>query len=270
MTPNFDPVETAERFLTVIKSLNEFDKAEVRGVVQTLLSPTQRDLCFTGNYYRGVANVETVLTLKRVSDFQAIAMLARALFEFAIDIKLINVVSDSVTKILTFTEVEKLRSARRIVAFKRSNPSAQVNAAIYEEYIKTQGSRIGAERAKLWPGVKNSDLRHWAHLNLAERVDLLKGEFEELHAVNYPQLSLYVHSGMTGIVNLDKESFRALAAVAFTVILKSYIILMTAVIDEFKITSANEKIKEKMTLAKMLPFTDGQGEANALAQAILG
>jgi len=144
-----------------------------------------------------------------------------------------------------------------------------VNAEVFQEYIDTQATRIDAERAKLWPGVKKSDLRHWAHLNLAERVEVLKGELEELHAVNYPQLSLYVHSGMTGIVNLEKESFRALAAIAFTVILKSYMILMTAVIDEFKISKASEKIKRKMTLAKMLPFTDGRAEAEALAHAIL-
>lgn len=266
----FDPVEITERFFTVIKSLNDFDKAEVRGVIQTLIAPTPRDMCFTGNYYRGVANVETVLSLKNVRDFQAIAMLARALFELAVDIRLINAVPDSVNKLLTFTDVEKLRSARRIVAFKAANPSAQVDATIYDQYIASNGSRIDAERAALWPGIKNSDLRHWAHMNLAERVKLLKAPFEELHAVNYPQLSLYVHSGMTGIVNLQKESFRALAAVAFTVVFQSYMILLTAVIDEFRISSANEKIRDKMTLAKMLPFTNSPAEEQALTRALLG
>jgi hypothetical protein len=46
MTPGdpFDPVEITERFFTVIKSLNEFDKAEVRGVIQTLVAPRERDI----------------------------------------------------------------------------------------------------------------------------------------------------------------------------------------------------------------------------------
>jgi hypothetical protein len=272
LTPNtaFDRVEIAERFFTVIKSLNEFDKAEIRGVIQTLISPTQREMCFIGNYYRGVGNVETLLSLKSVRDFQAIAMLARSLFELAVDIRLINIVPDSVTKMLTFSDVEKLRSARRIAAFKTTHPSAQVEAAIYEEYIANNGARIDAERAALWPGVKNSDLRHWAGLNLPKRVELLKAPFNELHAVNYPQLSLYVHSGMTGIVNLEKESFRALAAVAFSVVLQSYMVLMTAMIDEFRISRANDKVKDKMILANMLPFTDGPTERLALARALLG
>jgi uncharacterized protein DUF5677 len=272
MTPDtaFDPVEITERFFTVVKSLNEFDKAEVRGVIQTQISPNKREICFTGNYYRGVGNVETLLSLKSVRDFQAIAMLARTMFELAVDIKLINIVPDSVTKMLTFSDVEKLRSARRIVAFKTTHPSAQVDVTIYEEYIANDGARIDGERASLWPGVKSSDLRHWADLNLAKRVELLEAPFDELHAVNYPQLSLYVHSGMTGIVSLGKESFRALAAVAFTVVLQSYMVLMTAIIDEFRISSANDKIKDKMMLAKMLPFTDGPAEQLALARALLG
>ena len=150
----FDPVEITERFFTVIKSLNEFDKAEVRGVIQTLIAPTERDICFTGNYYRAVANVESILTLKNVRDFQAVAMLARALFELAVDIKLINAVNDSVRKVLTFTDVEKLRSAKRIVAFKTANRSAQVDATIYQQYIASNGARIDAERQLLWPGLR--------------------------------------------------------------------------------------------------------------------
>ena len=58
--PGFDAPEMTERFYTSLKSLNEFDKLHVRGVVQTLLSQTRRDLCVIGNYYRAVGNVETL------------------------------------------------------------------------------------------------------------------------------------------------------------------------------------------------------------------
>jgi hypothetical protein len=40
--------------------------------------------------------------------------------------------------------------------------------------------------------------------------------------------------------------------------------------DEFRISAANEKIKDKMTLAKMLPFTNGPEEQRALTRALLG
>src|SRR5579864_4772478 len=40
----FDPKETIERYFTVIKSLNEIDRKEVRGIIQTLLSIPPRSV----------------------------------------------------------------------------------------------------------------------------------------------------------------------------------------------------------------------------------
>jgi hypothetical protein len=62
---DFDPVETTERFFTIINSLNQFDKTELRGILKTLIGEkTDREICYLGLYYRAVANIETVLLLK--------------------------------------------------------------------------------------------------------------------------------------------------------------------------------------------------------------
>ena len=97
-TEGFDPVEITERFFAVVKSLSEFDKDEILGTLETLVLPTDRDICFKANYSRAYTNVDSVLTLKRMSDFQAVAMIARTLMELAIDVKLINFVEDAVEK----------------------------------------------------------------------------------------------------------------------------------------------------------------------------
>lgn len=123
MTAALDPKEMVERYFTVIKSLNEFDKKEVRGKIQTLLLPSNRDLCFTGAYYRAAGNIESTLCLKSIRDFQAIAMMARSLFEIAVDLALTAQIPDSETKILAFVDLEKLRAARKIVEFKSANPT---------------------------------------------------------------------------------------------------------------------------------------------------
>jgi hypothetical protein len=110
----------------------------------------------------------------------AVAMLARAIFELAEDIKLINAIPDSVKKMLTFTDVEKLRSAKRIVSFKNANPSAQVDATIYDQYIVNNGARIDAERAALWPGVKTArweenNMRYFRFLSTVWRCSRVAG-----------------------------------------------------------------------------------------------
>jgi len=66
----FDPLQATDRFYTMVKSLNEFDKMEVRGVIETLLSTSGRERCFIGTYHRAMANIETLLEFKRQNTFR--------------------------------------------------------------------------------------------------------------------------------------------------------------------------------------------------------
>lgn len=100
--------QNTDRFYTMVKSLREFDKQEVKGVVDTLLSTSERERCFIATYYRATGNVTSLLEFKHAKHFQAIAMLTRNLFELSVDIKLIDLIPDGPAKIREFTDVEKL------------------------------------------------------------------------------------------------------------------------------------------------------------------
>jgi len=259
---------TTDRFYTMLKSLREFDRIEVRGVIQTLLSTSARERAFLGTYYRGTANVDSLLELKNASHFQAIAMLARSLFELAVDIRLVDVIQDSVTKINEFNDVEKLRCARKILKFAAMSPTTQIDTSTYSAFVKNNESRVRAAASLLWPGSIKGVL-HWSGLRLSERVALLSTPFNEIYEVHYPRLSWYVHSGLTGAVNLKAETFTILCAVAYKVAADSYWELLLAMINEFKIAKASEKIEEKLKAAKLLPFTDTPAEAEQLFRSLL-
>jgi hypothetical protein len=196
-------------------------------------------------------------------------MIARSLFEIAVDSRLLGKVPGGIKKMIAYSDVEKLRSANKIIRFKQANPDAKLDVSIYQQFIDSDTARIDAERKALWPGVKNSDIRHWSLMSLPERAAVLKAPFEQVHAVNYPQLSWFVHSGLTGIVSVKKETFGTFAGVAFTLAAECYMVIMADVIDALKVAKANGKIKEMMTLAKMLPFTDGAEQARALEVYLL-
>ena len=116
--------------------------------------------------------------------------------------------------------MEKLRAARRIVEFKDQHPTATVASRVYEAFIRTEGARIERDAKTLWP---DSQLNvHWSGKKFEKRLDLVGAPFDQIYAVNYPQLSWYAHSGLTGIINLEKKSFRATAGVAFTVAAECY------------------------------------------------
>ena len=53
----------AEQMHAVVKSIREFDKHKVEGVLSSILGPTDRENCFLGTYYRAVGNVDSLLAL---------------------------------------------------------------------------------------------------------------------------------------------------------------------------------------------------------------
>jgi hypothetical protein len=102
----------AEQMHAVVNSIREFDKLKLAGIISAIIKPSDRENCFLGTYYRAAGNIDSLLTLSSPKHFQAAAMLARSLFELAVDIKLIDKVHFGWAKMVFFGDVEKLRSAR--------------------------------------------------------------------------------------------------------------------------------------------------------------
>lgn len=258
--------EEPARFFSTLTSLNEFDKIEIRNVIRGLIGPTQREVCFATNYYRAIANVESILALNHVKHVQGIASAARALFELAVDAALIDRVPRGPEKMLALIDVEKMRSAQAIVDFKAANPSSQVDATTFQEFIRLECARIVALRDSLWPG--RPDVQHWSLMKMLKRVEMLGPPFHELYVVEYPRLSWYVHSGLTGFANLQRESFELMAGIAFTIAVKSYMALMATIIGEFKLDKHDPKIRTRMEYARMVPWTDGEEQARQLRREL--
>jgi hypothetical protein len=113
-------------------------------------------------------------------------------------------------------------------------------------------------------------LTHWSGMNLKERTAKLGHPFDELYEVKYPQMSWYTHSaGSTGF-DLKRETYPLLAGVYFELAAMCYMALLTSVIEEFKLTAADDKIKSKMRYAQMMPFTDTDEQLQALERGLLG
>ena len=77
-----------------------------------------------------------------------------------------------------------------------------------------------------------------------------------IYEVDYPRLSWYVHSGVTGVINLKSETFVHLCANAFSLAADSYREVLEAIVRKFKIDKAISKIDLKLYAAKAFPFND--------------
>jgi hypothetical protein len=258
--------QMTDLFFTVLKSLAKFDQLEVHGVIGGLLSPSDREKCFIATYRRTTANVSTLLGLTEPKHFQAIAMLSRALFELAVDIRLLEALPQSCERMIAFVNVEKLRCARKVLQFKADHQGSNVDTTTFASFVTNNGASVDAEKATLWPNMQK--VSHWSGRDLRSRVKLLKAPFQEIYDVYYPSLSWHVHSGLTGVINLQAETFALICGQAFKLAADSYWETLSAMIDEFKLAKGNKKIQGKMQAAKMLPFTDSPLQAEQLLQEL--
>ena len=264
---NPDPIKTptaeenAGLFRAVLQSLKEFNDVEIKNVMEGLIMPTDRENCFLACYWRAVANVDTLLGMTQVRNVQAIAMLARTMIEIAVDIRLIDLIQDSVPKILIHTQIEKLKAAQRVTAY-ASNHSLDSPVPIdpYQQFVMKKQIWIESEAAKLWPAVALKDIHHWSSLTMASRVKLLKQPLEELYELFYRMLSWQVHSGSTGVMGLAKETFVHFCTLGFRIAAIACEEILKALATEFKLASAIDAIDKKMEFAKFLPLVKGENE----------
>ncbi|HWB84495.1 MAG TPA: DUF5677 domain-containing protein [Bryobacteraceae bacterium] len=257
------------RFFASIKSLNELDRLEVRNLVSTGLigAPTNREHYFLLNYNRAVLSVDLLLTLTGYKHFQTVANISRSVFEIAVEMWMMQAESGSTEKITAFIECEKLRAARKIMKYGVNDTKKAGLLSIYMDYIKQNGDRIDAEQQRIWPGKRK--VGHWSVKDMAQRCELLGGEFDELYSFHYAELSWYVHSGVIGVANVDQDTIAHLCGIAFQIIVKCYSLILEAIINCFQMYNADDRLKKKIVLARMLPFTESERERAALARVSL-
>lgn len=252
----------------VLVSLEQFDDIEIRPVVQSLLSMTERETCFVGTYYRAVANIRTAILLKQPTHYQAAAMLARANIELAMDMKLLNVVPDAVPKMMAFADSEKLRTAQKVMEFAKTASSAVPDITTYQAHVAGNEQRVLDLRRRLWGSEKAPD--HWSGMKIRERATSLGEPFGELYEVKYRQLSFHAHAGLTGVLGIDKLTLGAICGDAFGIAATCYELVLDSIVTELHIRKANEKIDKKLELARLAPGAKTDEQRAALKQVLLG
>ena len=73
---------------------------------------------------------------------------------------------------------------------------------------------------------------------------------------------------MTGF-DLKPETYPLVAGTYFELASMCYMVLLTCVIEKFKLAIADDKIKSKMRYAQMIPFTDTDEQLQQLERELL-
>jgi len=256
------------RFYATLNSLQQFNNVELKTTILEIPIDDRADSrqkCVIATYYRIRSNVESMLTLTRRRDVQAIAMLARTVLELAIDLRLMNRVGQSPERMIAFADTERLRAARNLTEFKHLNPESQLDVIIQDNFVRDRGTEIDATTARLWPHAGR--LRHWSGMNLAQRANEVGTPFPDLYHRAHTLLSWYVHSGLMGVMNLPADTFTTVAGHAFAVAVEAYDNCLDFIIREFPFRFES-RFLNLLAYAKRAPWPENEDEATALRREL--
>jgi Family of unknown function (DUF5677) len=260
-----DATKRVEYFYSILKSIHEYSISEIKGVLGTLISPSLEEQCYVALYYRTWCDVESLLALKNIQHFQALGMLARALYELSVDLELITKVENAPNKMGHFTDIEKLRGCKQMAEFAKKNPLTELAKADWQDqYVQMNEVRIEKATAALWPGVEMRKLTHWSGLSLRRRVFLLDTAQQEMYEFYYRQLSWNVHSGLEGVIDLDASKFADKCGMSYYLAAVCYQRTLLAIIGKFHLSKHDPLLANKLEYARHLPNAKDEAEAIAL------
>jgi hypothetical protein len=254
-------------FHAALRNLDKLERDDFREVIKSQFNPTLRERYLTVNYHRAAFNVEMMVAIKDTKQFQTLSLLARTIFELAVEMKSIIRDPDAAKKIELFSKVEVLRSARRIVDFTKGRPEAHSYQQQFE-FVDKYGPQIDAAEAAMWPpnpaNGRKPYVKHWTLKTIRQRAKDLGAPLDRIYEVFYAQLSWMTHSGVVSPLNMTTEWVASFVSVVYSIAIDSYVEILEMLVNEFKLSSTNEHIKRKIVCNRDLGFTSTQEEGETV------
>jgi hypothetical protein len=71
------------------------------------------------------------------------------------------------------------------------------------------------------------------------------------------------------VANVDAKTLAQMCGISFQITVKCYGLILESIINCFQMYHADDRLKKKIVLARMLPFTESAEEQAALQRAAL-
>lgn len=258
----------AGSFAALLEAIDTYTQETVHPVTSGMLGLTDREKVILGLYYRSVGFCRTAIELKSVIHQQSLTSAERSVVELYVDMELVHrdAIPKAVTKVIAFSDWQKLKAARRKVAFYAKYPDLDKTpskATVHGEFIATHEQRILDQVAALW-GAKAKP-EHWSGVNLIERGEKLGKDVEHLVMQDYDRRNFYVHTGLTGVFNISPENFQQLCMFALTMIGECMLKELTILGAELRLSQAikgYDEALEALGTVQTYAFADKILQAN--------
>lgn len=257
--PDISPHELFSSYHDGLKEAVDFVQSKVIGVLRGQLSLCAKESAILGIFLRTHALASSLTRLNHKIDFNAVAGIARIMFELLLDIKLISgPMNDQINqdRFLAFPEVNRYRTASKIVDLQKKHPDL-VNRSFFvsdirKEFVDKPGkaTAISTKVLTLWGKTKTGKPiwpKHWSGLHIRERAEKFGPTYEQEYLEIYSFLSSYTHAGSEAYAGLSEETLEGVYGMSLDyaryIYIESLVICSNVFDIEKGIESFNQVIK---------------------------
>ncbi len=243
-------------FYSGCKICTDFSQKVMIPALAGVLKPSQKEEILIGIYRSIHCWMKAISLLNHPVYFQTVATAARSIFELVLDIKLIvdDQIENGLKKFKEFPKIEKYRIINEFAKFQRDNPDIRCNVSSKRMEIvadKNKEKEIDI-LAKLW-GKQRKDIRHWSDLGVRKRAEKAGKEYERFYYELFALLSLYVHSGLAGTINMSDEGLKAVYGNSTRIIHDMFLTAVSIIAKEFGFDKAMPKFDEWIKKLDLVP-----------------
>ena len=179
--PDITTHELISSYHDGLKEAVDFVQSEIIGILDGQINLSQQEEAVLGIFLRIHALASSLVRLNQKIDFNAVAVIARTLFELLLDIKLLSspsIKQKELDRFFSFSEIDRFRKARRIIDLQNKHPELVNNSLLdstkRKEFVEQTVIKDAIELKvkSLWGKGKKRKLRwpnYWSGSTIKER-----------------------------------------------------------------------------------------------------
>jgi hypothetical protein len=263
--PDITTHELISSYHDGLKEAVDFVQSKIIGILDGQINLSQQEEAVLGIFLRIHALASSLVRLNQKIDFNAVAVIARTLFELLLDLKLLsspNIKQKELDRFFSFSEVDRFQKARRIVDLQNKYPEL-VNHSLLDstkrkEFVEQTGMKDSIELKvkSLWGRGKKGKLKwpnHWSSSTIQERAKANGHVYEQEYLEVYSFLSSYAHGGSSAYSGFSKKALESVYGISLEYSRKMYIESLLICSDFFDLKAGIESFSQVITFLENAP-----------------
>jgi hypothetical protein len=218
--PSLSQADLINAIVIGMKEAVDFVQSKVIPILQDQMKLSDRESAILGTFYRVHLLCSSQTRLNNLKDFNAVAINCRTVFELLLDLKLLSAEDcsdEDIKKFDAFPEIDKFRSAQKLLNFQTNNPGLESRTIIDNKFRQVYLSNIDKNKitktVKMFWGVNKKGEpkwpRHWSGLSIRDRAEKLGAISVQEYLEVYWMLSINAHSGSAPYFGLSEETLES-------------------------------------------------------------